>query len=305
VSIGIAPQRTRNRPCARGADTMVPAGEPPESRAPQLTRAPLFSGWGSRATSASPADSNEQPLWQQMVAVVAAAAGGAAWVSTVGSGIVALRLEHAHLPVEPVVALMSAEHRFAIGAGFFAAPLLAGFVGFLVDWAFAGSDEKVPHGYRQILATATTAAGFWGVARLLRLPVDQALIQGAAVVAGVVFTFQVLKREPERRHRFDERVGVFIAVLVAAGTGALVYERRTDEMTFAAATITLKDGEPVQGGYLTSTDFAVVLVRQDKGCTVVEAVPRTLIARIRVGPGSVSGRSRPCRPAVRPLEPQR
>ena len=67
---------------------------------------------------------------------VAAAAGGAAWVSAVGSGVVALRLRQADLPIEPVVALMSAEHRFAIGAGILIAPLLAGFIGFLVDWSW-------------------------------------------------------------------------------------------------------------------------------------------------------------------------
>ena len=74
--------------------------------------------------------------WRQVVTAVAAAAGGAAWVSAVGSGVVALRLRQADLPIEPVVALMSAEHRFAIGAGILIAPLLAGFFGFLVDWSW-------------------------------------------------------------------------------------------------------------------------------------------------------------------------
>jgi hypothetical protein len=59
-------------------------------------------------------DSAKQDVnWQQVVAAVAAAAGGAAWVSAVGSGVVALRLREADLPIEPVVALMSTEHRFA------------------------------------------------------------------------------------------------------------------------------------------------------------------------------------------------
>jgi hypothetical protein len=74
--------------------------------------------------------------WKQVVAAVATAAGGAAWVSTVGSGVVALRLRQADLPIEPVVALMSAEHRFAIGAGILVAPLLAGFFGFVIDWTW-------------------------------------------------------------------------------------------------------------------------------------------------------------------------
>ena len=54
-------------------------------------------------------------------------------MSAVGSGVVALRLREADLPTEPVVALMSTEHRFAIGAGILAAPLLAASIGFLAD----------------------------------------------------------------------------------------------------------------------------------------------------------------------------
>jgi hypothetical protein len=72
--------------------------------------------------------------WEKVVAAVAGAAGGAAWVSAVGSGVVALRLRQADLPIEPVVALMSAEHRFAIGAGILILPLPAAFFGFLIDW---------------------------------------------------------------------------------------------------------------------------------------------------------------------------
>jgi hypothetical protein len=58
---------------------------------------------------------------------------------------VALRLRQADLPVEPVVALMSTEHRFAIGAGILAAPLLAASIGFLVDWLLTPTDRVTPH----------------------------------------------------------------------------------------------------------------------------------------------------------------
>jgi hypothetical protein len=39
--------------------------------------------------------------WGKILAAVAGAAGGAAWVSAVGSGVVALRLRQADLPIEP------------------------------------------------------------------------------------------------------------------------------------------------------------------------------------------------------------
>jgi hypothetical protein len=68
------------------------------------------------------------------VAVVAAAAGAPRGSRRSGAPIVGLRLDTAGLPVESVVALMSAEHRFAIGAGYLIAPVFVGLVGFAVDW---------------------------------------------------------------------------------------------------------------------------------------------------------------------------
>ena len=64
-------------------------------------------------------------------------------MSAVGSGVVALRLREADLPTEPVVALMSTEHRFAIGAGILAAPLLAASIGFLADSVWASEDRVI------------------------------------------------------------------------------------------------------------------------------------------------------------------
>ena len=51
---------------------------------------------------------------------------------------------------------MSAEHRFAVGAGILIAPLLAAFIGFLADWA---AGLKVTHHQRQALAAATVVVG--------------------------------------------------------------------------------------------------------------------------------------------------
>jgi len=69
---------------------------------------------------------------------VAAAAGGAAWISALGSAIVAQRLDSVDLPVESVVALMSPEHRFVIGAGYLVAPIFVGLVGFLAVLSSGG-----------------------------------------------------------------------------------------------------------------------------------------------------------------------
>ena len=71
-------------------------------------------------------------------------------MSTVGSGVVALRLREADLPTEPVVALMSTEHRFAIGAGILAAPLLAASIGFLADSVWASEDRVAEREDNQI-----------------------------------------------------------------------------------------------------------------------------------------------------------
>ncbi|MDX6670270.1 MAG: hypothetical protein QOI91_633, partial [Solirubrobacteraceae bacterium] len=93
----------------------------------------------ARLRGTTVADSTETPppvgalSWQPILVAAATAAGGAAWVASVGSTVIAVRLENAHLPAASVVALMSAEHRFAIGASYLIAPLFVGFVGFLAD----------------------------------------------------------------------------------------------------------------------------------------------------------------------------
>jgi hypothetical protein len=220
--------------------------------------------------------------WRQVVAAVAAAAGGAAWVSAVGSGVVALRLRQADLPIEPVVALMSPEHRFAVGAGILVAPLLAGFIGFLVDWAFG---KRVGRGKRQVAAAGTVLAAAALVYFLLQPPIKTLLFESVAVAIAVPVAFQFLPREPEERHGFTERLVVFLSVLAAAGAGAVLAET-FGSPSFDEAQITLRD-QPVlvTGGYITSTEQSVVL---SPNCEVIEAVPRDQIARITVGPGEVT-----------------
>jgi Na+/proline symporter len=182
-----------------------------------------------------PTDDTAKPdvKWQQVVTAVAAAAGGAAWVSAVGSGVVALRLREADLPIEPVVALMSTEHRFAIGAGILAAPLLAGSIGFLADSVLTTKDrviqskgeprqDKQIRRLRQGLAVVTVLLGLVLVYYVLKPPLETLALQGLAVVAAVAIAFEFLPDEAEKRHGFQERVAIFLAVLVGAGVGAII-----------------------------------------------------------------------------------
>jgi hypothetical protein len=221
------------------------------------------------------------------VAAVAAAAGGAAWVSAVGSGVVALRLREADLPVEPVVALMSTEHRFAIGAGILIAPLFAGLIGFLVDWALAGDPHKCHHWLRQGLAACTVIGGMALAYFVLEPPEVTIVAEGVLVLIAVFVALHFLRREPEIRHAFRERLVIFLSVLIAAGIGAVVAEIWRSPAVDNVSIAIKADSSPIQddsitGGYITSTDHAIVITTK---CNVIEAVPRTEIVRIAVGPG--------------------
>lgn len=75
-----------------------------------------------------------------------------------------------------------------------------------------------------------------------------------------------------------------LAVLVAAGAGAIVAEVFRSP-SFDETKITLRDQPaPITGGYITSTEHSVVLSPR---CEVIEAVPRDQIQRISVGPDEV------------------
>jgi hypothetical protein len=235
------------------------------------------------------------------VTAVAAAAGGAAWVSAVGSGVVALRLREADLPIEPVVALMSTEHRFAIGAGILAAPVLAASIGFLADTVLTATDKVIQREeeardtretekaakqirrLRQGLAVVTVVLGLVLVYYVLRPPLETLALEGLAVVAAVAIAFELLPDDADKRHGFGERIAIFLAVLVGAGIGAIVAES-FETPTFDEARITIRDKGVITGGYITTTDHAVVLSTR---CEVIEAVPRDRIERITVGPGEV------------------
>jgi hypothetical protein len=238
----------------------------------------------------SPDNTAESDLkWQQVVTAVAAAAGGAAWVSAVGSGVVALRLRQADLPIEPVVALMSVEHRFAIGAGILIAPLLAGFLGFLADWV-GGQREDDPssvraHRRRQALAVGTVLGGAALVYFVLQPPFETLAFEIVAVAVAVPIGFELLRFADVTAHGFYEHLAVFLLVLVAAGAGAIVAES-FGSPAFDKTEITIRDQpEPVTGGYITSTEHSVVLSTR---CEVIEAVPRERIERISVGPDEVT-----------------
>ena len=210
-------------------------------------------------------------------------------MSAVGSGVVALRLREADLPTEPVVALMSTEHRFAIGAGILAAPLLAASIGFLADSVWASEDrvaereDKQIRRLRQGLAFVFVVLGLVLVYYVLKPPLETLALEGLAVVAAVAVAFELLPDDANTRHGFKERVAIFLAVLVGAGVGAIIAES-LESPSFDEARITIRDQSVVTGGYITSTDNAVVLTTR---CEVIEAVPRDRIERISVGPGEI------------------
>jgi hypothetical protein len=300
--------------------------------APDVTSQPQFA-----AASGEPASSvgdDGRVGWQHVVAVVAAAAGGAAWVSAVGSAIVGLRLDNAGLPVESVVALMSAEHRFAIGAGYLIAPLFVGLVGFAVDWLVikrwhdprdtsaapergdadrdnqtrsepaGGAAESKPanrkSGDPSTREHSLPAKRFWAAmlaifaaslvgGLLIQPPAPLVFILQCAALLGIVLVALAVYRDrPRDHHRLDERVIVFVLVVVSAGAIALGYEQLFADATFDAADIRLREGATVQGGYVTTTDTAVLLItRHSNDCPAITAVRRDQIEQVSIGPTQV------------------
>jgi hypothetical protein len=86
---------------------------------------------------------------------------------------------------------------------------------------------------------------------------------------------------PVKPHSFRERVTVFLAVLVSVGAVSVAAER-IGPTRFDTASITVTDGEDVDGGYITSTDYAVLVIPTDARCPMIKAVPRDQIERIEV-----------------------
>ena len=242
---------------------------------------------------------SEHLSWRPVVGAIAAAAGGAAWVSAIGSSIIAMRLQHAELPANSVVALMPAEHRFAIGASYLIAPLFVGLVGFLADLTLTakdddGADRRLAQ--RLPLALATIAVGTILGALLLQPPLLWIfLIQNAAIL---VVVFAVLKLTPQAGRRVGERLVVFLLVLVSAGALALLFERLRPA-TFDFATVELKDRSSIAGYYVTATSDRVILItfggRYDhEQCAAMRdssrrviGIPSAEIERISIGPADV------------------
>lgn len=136
--------------------------------------------------------------WPQLAGAVAAAAGGAAWVSAIGSAVMGIRLANARMPVESTVALMSSEHRFAIGAGSLTAPLFVGLVGFLVDWVWI--EDIRARRRRAMIGTRkqdgpSVAGKERGKGRALLTPrrYERALLAIAATVVGALIGLVVLQ----------------------------------------------------------------------------------------------------------------
>jgi hypothetical protein len=221
--------------------------------------------------------------WRAVASTVGAAVGGAAWVSTVGSAVVGIRLNKADLPAESVVALMSTEHRFIIGASYLLAPVLVGVLALLVDETLHPPPRTNPHP-RLAAATAMILLGAALGTIFLSAHRTDFLVQCAAMA---LILLVVIKFTPFRR-RARERLVVFAMVLLAAGLIALVAEALRAP-AFDEATVSLTDHGRANGYYVTTTDTSVVLIKftnvdgKKFSCPVIEAVPRAEIERIEVG----------------------
>ena len=220
----------------------------------------------------------KRDFWQQTVIAAATAAGSVAWVSAVGSGIMALRLGNADLPIEPVVALMSPEHRFAVGAGTLAGPLLAGLFAAVLEWIVVRW-TRIDDEQRRHLALATVAISAPIAYLLLRPPAAVFAAQTVTVAIAVWVALKVLTHD---RHSFQERITVFLAVLVSVGAVGVAAERIGPTVFYAASITVTGDSRAVEGGYVTSTDYAVLMVPARAECPMIEAVPRAQIVRIEV-----------------------
>jgi hypothetical protein len=260
---------------------------------------------------AEPVKPRDTPTWQQVAAAVAAAAGGAAWISAIGSAVIGLQLDGAGLPTESTVALMSAEHRFVIGANYLLPPLVIGLVAFLVEAAFHTwyPDMKLPAlmaitSLTLILAAAALILITRPTADIRETVVLQVLV-AALVVPITLFLFRSARGRRDARlaeksrngganvlhrsgrHGLDEQVAVFLSVLISAGLVALLLVRERDA-EFDRADILLDDGSRLAGAYVTTTDEAAVLISRNRyNCPSISAVPRDRIARIWIGPDTI------------------
>jgi hypothetical protein len=247
-------------------------------------------------------DGNHALRWQNILAAIATAAGSAAWVSAVGSGVMGARLKNAGMPVESVLALMPTEQRFAIGVGHLLAPLFVGLVGFLADLALtthmagqkpfadgAGQDPcadgarpdrsgiwgVLARGLRDVFNPSTFLASSrrqWSAATItLGALVGALLLEPPSLwlyllqIGAILFALTVVYIfGPEGGQGPTERGAVFLLVLVLAGLIAFAFEGAGDaEFDFAAVGFKESGQPPVAGYYVTTTSNAVLLITLD------------------------------------------
>jgi hypothetical protein len=208
--------------------------------------------------------------WQSILAAIAGAAGGAAWVSAVGSAVMGARLDNAGLPVESVVSLMPTEQRFAIGVGHLLAPLFVGLLGFLADLALTAhwSRSKRAHPDREararpwkraLLAAATIVVGAWIGDVLLEPPsLTLYMLQLAVLIVAVAAVWWFGENDGESPR---ERGVVFLLVLVLAGVIAFGFEVQANaRFDFAAVRFQDAGQAPLAGYYVTTSSAAVLLI---------------------------------------------
>jgi hypothetical protein len=212
---------------------------------------------------------------------VAGAFGGAAWVSTVGSAIVGIRLSNANLPSESVVALMSPEHRFVIGAGYLIVPLLAGGLVFLADVLLVNANRE--DSLRAVAALVLVTLGYLIALFVLHGRRGEVIGQWAATAAILAL---IIWMDQHSCNLLHEQVIVFLTALVVVGAISL-WAETTRPPVFERIAITLKDKSTVANRYyVTTTDSSIVTISLEH-CQAIEVVPRDAIARILVGPGRV------------------
>lgn len=223
----------------------------------------------------------EDQSWRPIVSLVAGAVGGAAWVSTVGSGIVGIRLSKANLPSESVVALMSPEHRFVIGAGYLIVPLLAGGLVFLADILLVNANRE--DSLRAVAALVLVTLGY--MIALFVLDGRRGEVTGQWAATVVILTL-IIWMDQHPCNLLHEQVIVFLTTLVVVGAISL-WAETTRSPVFEQVAITLKDKSSITDRYYVTTTENSVVTASLEHCQAIDVVPRDSIARIVVGPARV------------------
>jgi hypothetical protein len=144
---------------------------------------------------------------------------------------------------------------------------------------------------RRWSAVGATLAGSLAGWLLIQPPVPVVFaLQSAALLLVVLVAMHYYRDRdhPSGHHRIDEHLVVFVGVLLSAGAIALGHEQLFAAPTFDTADIRLTDGITVEGGYITTTDTAVLLITRRSGdCPTITALRRDRIEQARIGPTSI------------------